>query len=100
MQVLVCLAERAGQVVPKDRLMRTVWPDTFVGDDVLTRSISELRRVFGDDAKEPRVIQTIPKSGYRGQSGSQDIFTQGLDTEPLLALRGRPRGSDVASHEQ
>ena len=65
MQVLVCLAERAGQVVAKESLMRIVWPDTFVGDDVLTRSISELRRVFGDDAKEPHVIETIPKSGYR-----------------------------------
>src|SRR6185436_15086301 len=65
MQVLVCLAAQAGQVVPKERLMRTVWPDTFVGDDVLTRSISELRRVFGDDVKEARFIQTIPKSGYR-----------------------------------
>jgi len=65
MQVLVRLAAQAGQVVPKERLMRTVWPDTFVGDDVLTRCISELRRVFGDDVKEPRFIQTIPKSGYR-----------------------------------
>ncbi len=65
MQVLVCLAAQAGQVVPKERLMRTVWPDTFVGDDVLTRCISELRRVFGDDVKEPRFIQTIPKNGYR-----------------------------------
>jgi TolB-like protein/DNA-binding winged helix-turn-helix (wHTH) protein len=65
MQVLVCLAAHAGQVVSKERLMRSVWPDTFVGDDVLTRCISELRRVFGDDAKEPRYIQTIPKSGYR-----------------------------------
>jgi TolB-like protein len=46
-------------------LMRSVWPDAFVGDDVLTRCISELRRVFGDDAKEPRFIQTIPKTGYR-----------------------------------
>ena len=69
MQVLVCLAAHAGQVVPKERLMRTVWPDTFVGDDVLTRSISELRRVFGDDVKEPRFIQTIPKSGYRFIAG-------------------------------
>jgi DNA-binding winged helix-turn-helix (wHTH) protein/Tol biopolymer transport system component len=65
MQVLVCLAEHAGEVVTKERLMRTVWPDAFVSDDVLTRCISELRRVFGDDAKEPRFIQTIPKSGYR-----------------------------------
>lgn len=65
MQVLVCLVAHAGQVVAKERLMRTVWPDTFVTDDVLTRSISELRRVFGDDAKEPRFIETIPRSGYR-----------------------------------
>src|SRR5262245_47424313 len=65
MQVLLCLGENAGQVVTKERLMRSVWADTFVSDDVLTRSISELRRVFGDDAKEPRFIQTIPRSGYR-----------------------------------
>ena len=65
MHVLVCLAERSGEVVTKEQLLRTVWPDTFVTDDVLTRCISELRRAFGDDAKEPRFIQTIPKSGYR-----------------------------------
>ena len=65
MQVLVCLAAHAGQVVPKEDLMRTVWPDTFVGDDVLTRAISELRRVLGDAVRNPRFIQTIPKSGYR-----------------------------------
>jgi TolB-like protein/DNA-binding winged helix-turn-helix (wHTH) protein len=65
MEVLVCLAEYAGQAVPKEKLIQTVWPDTFVTDDVLIRSISELRRVFEDDAKEPRVIQTIAKRGYR-----------------------------------
>jgi DNA-binding winged helix-turn-helix (wHTH) protein/Tol biopolymer transport system component len=65
MQVLLCLAEHGDQVVPKERLMRAVWRDTFVGDDVLTRAISELRRVFGDDTRNPRFIQTIPKSGYR-----------------------------------
>ena len=65
MQVLVCLATHTGQVVSKERLMHTVWPDTFVGDDVLTRAISELRHAFGDDAKHPRFIQTIAKRGYR-----------------------------------
>ena len=65
MQVLVLLAAHAGQVVAKERLIQTVWPDAFVTDDVLTRAISELRRVFGDDARESRFIQTIPKSGYR-----------------------------------
>src|SRR5262249_61200283 len=65
MGVLVCLAEHAGQVIPKEKLVQTVWPDTFVSDDALTRAISELRRVFGDDAKDPQVIQTIAKRGYR-----------------------------------
>ena len=65
MEVLVCLSNRAGESVTKEELLRTVWPDTFVSDDVLKRSISELRRVFGDDAHESRVIETIPKRGYR-----------------------------------
>src|SRR5215468_12670954 len=64
MQVLVCLA-KSSDVVSKEKLMRTVWADTFVTDDVLTRSISELRKVFDDDKKNPRFIQTIPKGGYR-----------------------------------
>jgi DNA-binding winged helix-turn-helix (wHTH) protein/Tol biopolymer transport system component len=83
MQVLVCLAERAGEVVAKEQLLRTVWPDTFVTDDVLTRCISELRRAFGDDAKEPRFIQTIPKSGYRLIAGLSANAERGsADTRP------------------
>jgi TolB-like protein/DNA-binding winged helix-turn-helix (wHTH) protein len=65
MEVLACLARHAGEAVSKEDLLHTVWPDTFVSDDVLTRSISELRRVFADDVKDPRFIQTIPKRGYR-----------------------------------
>ena len=65
MEVLVCLASRAGEPVTKETILKTVWPETFVSDDVLTRSISELRRVFEDDAREPRFIETIPKRGYR-----------------------------------
>ena len=65
MQVLVCLASQPGEPIAKETILKTVWPDTFVSDDVLTRSISELRRVFEDDAKDPGVLQTIPKRGYR-----------------------------------
>ena len=65
MEVLVCLAEHTGEVVPKEKLLQAVWPDTFVSDDVLKRSVSELRRVFGDDAHESGIIETIPKRGYR-----------------------------------
>jgi len=65
MQVLVCLANRPGEVISKEELIRNVWKDTFVTDDVLTRAISELRRILGDDAKQPHIVETVAKRGYR-----------------------------------
>ena len=65
MQVLVQLATHRDEVLSKEQLIHAVWPDTFVGDDVLTRCISEIRRVLTDDPRSPRYIQTIPKTGYR-----------------------------------
>lgn len=65
MQVLVCLASRPGEVLSKEELIRTVWNGTFVTDEVLTRAIFELRRIFADDAKRPRIIETVARNGYR-----------------------------------
>jgi DNA-binding winged helix-turn-helix (wHTH) protein/WD40 repeat protein len=73
MEVLVCLAKHAGEPVPREELIQTVWPGTFVTDDVLKRCISELRRVFEDDAREPRVIETIPKRGYRLLAAVEEV---------------------------
>ena len=65
MQVLVCLAASPGRTVAKEAFMERVWEDTVVSDDVLARCISELRKVFGDDPRRPRYIETVRKSGYR-----------------------------------
>jgi TolB-like protein/DNA-binding winged helix-turn-helix (wHTH) protein/tetratricopeptide (TPR) repeat protein len=65
MQVLVCLASQPGTPFSKQEIMKTVWPSTFVCDDVLTRAVSELRRALQDDSRFPRFIETIPKRGYR-----------------------------------
>jgi len=65
MQVLVHLAERAGEVVDKDSVIRDVWEGAFVTNEVLTNAIWELRRALGDDARSSVFIQTIPKRGYR-----------------------------------
>jgi Tol biopolymer transport system component len=65
MEVLICMARHPGEVIPKTRLMQSVWPDTFVTDEVLTNAIWELRKTFGDNAKQPKVIQTVFKRGYR-----------------------------------
>lgn len=65
MQVLVCLARQPGELVTRDELLEAVWPDIVVGEAVLTRAISELRKAFDDDPQQPQVIETILKSGYR-----------------------------------
>lgn len=62
--VLECLARRTGELVEKAEILAEVWPETFVTDEVLTHAVWELRKAFGDDAKEPRFIRTIPKKGY------------------------------------
>ncbi|MCZ6460005.1 MAG: winged helix-turn-helix domain-containing protein [Gammaproteobacteria bacterium] len=64
MDVLVCLATRAGEVVTRDELLREVWSDTIVGDEVLSRAISLLRSSLGDERTNPKFIRTIPRHGY------------------------------------
>jgi Tol biopolymer transport system component/DNA-binding winged helix-turn-helix (wHTH) protein len=65
MLVLVRLASVPGQVVTRDDLLEEVWEGTFVGEESLTRAISDLRRTFGDDARRPAYIETIRQRGYR-----------------------------------
>jgi DNA-binding winged helix-turn-helix (wHTH) protein len=65
MEVLVCLCQAKGEPVSKEHLFRQVWQDTFVTDDVLKRCIWQLRKAFRDDSKNPTVIETIAKGGYR-----------------------------------
>ncbi len=65
MRVLLVLAEKPGQVVTRERLLDEVWGDSVVGEEILTRAVSELRRVFGDSARKPQYIETIRHHGYR-----------------------------------
>jgi TolB-like protein/DNA-binding winged helix-turn-helix (wHTH) protein len=65
MHVLEYLAGRPDEVIPKHTLKKQVWADTYVTDDVLIRCISELRKAFEDDARDSKIIQTIPRGGYR-----------------------------------
>ena len=63
--VLACLARRPGAVVSKEELLSTVWNDRFVAESGIARCIAELRQAMADDARTPRIIETIPKRGYR-----------------------------------
>ena len=65
MRVLVCLAEHAGEVVSIEDLLNHVWSDVTVAPDSVYQAVTSLRRVLGDDPKQPTYIETVPRLGYR-----------------------------------
>jgi len=63
--VLQYLVSRPGVLVTKDDLLDAVWTDTSITEAVLGKSIGELRRALGDSVKEPRIIETVQRRGFR-----------------------------------
>ena len=63
--ILLVLVQNSGNVVLKDDLMKTVWPDTFVEEANLSQHIFVLRKTLGDGVEEKRHIVTVPGRGYR-----------------------------------
>ncbi|MCB1052163.1 MAG: winged helix-turn-helix domain-containing protein [Acidobacteria bacterium] len=63
--LLLRLAEQPGQVVSKEALTHDVWACEFVTDQVMAVAVYNLRKILGDNAKEPQFIQTLPRRGYR-----------------------------------
>lgn len=63
--VLKHLVAAAGQLVTKEQLLDSVWPETFVGDAVLKVSVGEIRRALHDECRSPRYIETRHRRGYR-----------------------------------
>jgi eukaryotic-like serine/threonine-protein kinase len=64
-QILMVLVRHSKEVVTKDDLLKTVWPDTFVGEANLSRNIFMLRKALGESAQDRQYIITVPGQGYR-----------------------------------
>jgi adenylate cyclase len=65
MELLGYLAEHSGGVVSRQQILDDVWQQEFVDDGTLTSTIARLRKALGDDARNPRYIETLSKRGYR-----------------------------------
>lgn len=65
MQLLICLAERAGEVLSVDELLDLVWKNVVVSPDSVYAAVAALRRTLGDDPKTPRYIANVARRGYR-----------------------------------
>lgn len=65
MKVLMCLAQRPGEVVSLDDLLNAGWEGVAVSPDSVYQAVASLRRLLGDDPKQPLYIATVPRLGYR-----------------------------------
>ena len=64
-RVLLILLRNPQKLIPKEELLNAVWGETAVSENSLTRSIALLRRLLGDEARDPRFIETVATVGYR-----------------------------------
>ena len=79
--LLLFLVERARKPVSKDAIFEGVWEQRFLGDSALTRTMAELRRALGDDARCPSYVETIPKVGYRLIASVRRMRSTSIATE-------------------
>jgi DNA-binding winged helix-turn-helix (wHTH) protein len=66
-QILAALIERPGEVLTRQEIQQKLWPtDTFVDfEHSINTAVKKLREALGDDAENPRFIETLPRRGYR-----------------------------------
>jgi len=85
LRILALLLERPGEVVTREDLRQAIWPaGTFVEFDVgLDAAIHKLRTALGDSAESPRLVETLPRRGYR--------FIAPVEGAGAATPAGRPR---------
>jgi DNA-binding winged helix-turn-helix (wHTH) protein len=88
LELLTYLIEHRNRFVPRDELMRHLWPEVTVTDASLTQCVSELRQVLNDSPKDPLYIETRIKKGYR--------FAAVVYHRPTERLEPLPPPPDVA----
>lgn len=71
--LLMALLEARPNAVSRDNLCERLWPDTFVSQTNLTGLVKELRHALGDDARAPRLIQTLHRFGYAFRGDAADL---------------------------
>ncbi|MBS1874229.1 MAG: PD40 domain-containing protein [Acidobacteria bacterium] len=95
LRVLIYLIEHRARAVGKDELIQAVWEGAAVTDNALTRIIAQIRREIGDDARQPRYIQTLPTTGYRfiaEVSSPGGSVAAPVSEPPKTSPRRRPMG--------
>lgn len=85
--ILQHLVNNANRLVPHRELIDVAWPDTFVQPEVLSSHIRDLRAALGDNAREPRFIETLARRGYRFIAKVIESVPRASDNPPDFAPR-------------
>ncbi len=93
MGVLTELDRSGGQVVSRGELLDSVWAGVTVGEEVLTHAIAELRRAFDETARDPEVVETVHRAGYRLLVRSEPV----VKTEPATAASSETAEPDAGA---
>jgi DNA-binding winged helix-turn-helix (wHTH) protein len=64
-QLLLLFIDNPAAIIDRDTIIEQLWSGRFVTDNTINKQIANLRRVLGDDPKQAKYIQTVPKMGYR-----------------------------------
>jgi len=91
-ELLRFLAERPGDLVTKDELMEAVWGDVTVTISSLNQAVLELRRILGDDARDPRFIETVHRKGFRFIAAVDHAAVHGSPGSDRRERRDPPAG--------
>ena len=100
-RVLALLARRPGRIVTREEIQDEVWGDTVVEfDQAINNAVRQVRDALGDDASDPRFIETVPRRGYRFIAPIETVRIDAgdrtaPDAEPAEGQDGRPTGEGV-----
>jgi TolB-like protein/DNA-binding winged helix-turn-helix (wHTH) protein/tetratricopeptide (TPR) repeat protein len=98
LRVLMLLVRRAGHLVDKQELLECVWPNSFVEENTLTRTIAILRRELGDSSRDSKIIETVPTRGYRFIAPVTPLEEENRTATPnSVALTVPTNGQSIAS---
>ncbi|MBU2970811.1 winged helix-turn-helix domain-containing protein [Pseudoalteromonas sp. C2R02] len=64
-ELLMIFVSQPNTIISRDYILEHLWSGSIVTDNAINKLIANLRKVLGDDPKQPQYIQTVPKRGYR-----------------------------------
>lgn len=87
---LLLLVESQGQLVEKDEFLRRLWPDSFVEEVALAHCVSDLRKALSAGTDKSRLIETVPKRGYRFIASVDVVRPASDEALPLVTIAVLP----------